>query len=150
MYIFVLIVHVVVCFVLIFVVLLQAGRGGGFSDMMGGGQPQSLFGTQSNEFMARATEVCAVAFIITSLALGMMSTQKGKSLMEKERLKRSLMGGLPSSVTLPTKTLAVPPSKPSTAPQAAAQSSAGSVTPAAPVPAPVSPAGGKAAKGNAS
>ena len=90
MYILTLIVHVVVCFVLIMVVLLQAGRGGGFSDMMGGGQPQSIFGTQTNAFMTRATEVCAVVFIITSLTLGMMSTQKGKSLMEKESLKHTL------------------------------------------------------------
>ena len=90
MYIFILIIHVIVCFVLILVVLLQAGRGGGFSDMMGGGQPQSIFGTQTNTFMTRATEVCAVVFIITSLTLGMMSTQKGKSLMERESLKRTL------------------------------------------------------------
>jgi len=90
MYIAVLVVHVIVCFVLIFVVLLQAGRGGGFSEMMGGGQPQSLFGTQTNAFMTRATEVCAVVFIITSLALGMMSTQKGKSLMERESARKAM------------------------------------------------------------
>src|SRR6185436_18389881 len=100
MYILVLIVHVIVCFVLIAVVLLQAGRGGGFSDMMGGGQPQSIFGTQTNAFMTRATEVCAVVFIITSLTLGMMSTQKGKSLMEREAQKKTLKSQLPFSAAL--------------------------------------------------
>ncbi len=83
MYIFLMIVHVFVCFVLIAVVLLQAGRGGGFSEMMGGAQPQSIFGTQTNMFMTRATEVCAVLFIVTSLSLGILSTQRGKSLMAK-------------------------------------------------------------------
>lgn len=83
MYIFLIIVHVIVCLVLILVVLLQAGRGGGISDMMGGGQPQSIFGTQTNAFMMRATEVCAVAFIITSLSLGIITAQRGKSLVEK-------------------------------------------------------------------
>lgn len=87
MYIFLIVLHVVVCLVLIFVVLLQAGRGGGFSDMMGSGQPQSVFGTQTNAFMTRATEVCAVLFIVTSLSLGMLSTQRGKSLIEKNLSK---------------------------------------------------------------
>jgi len=78
-------IHVIVCLVLIFVVLLQAGRGGGFSDMLGGGQPQSLFGTQTNQFLIRATEVCAVLFIVTSLAFGIMTTHRSKSLVERSR-----------------------------------------------------------------
>jgi preprotein translocase subunit SecG len=90
MYIFMIIIHVIVCLVLIAVVLLQAGRGGGMSDMIGSGQPQSLFGTQTNEFMTRATEVCAIVFVITSLALGIMSTQRGKSLVERRMALRNL------------------------------------------------------------
>ncbi len=86
MYLLLLVIHVLACFVLIFVVLLQAGRGGGMSEMIGGGQPSTLFGTQTNEFMTRATEVCATIFIITSLALGILSAQRGKSLMEKHRV----------------------------------------------------------------
>ncbi|MBI3252892.1 MAG: preprotein translocase subunit SecG [Candidatus Omnitrophica bacterium] len=86
MYIFLIGLHVMACLVLILVVLLQAGRGGGFSEMAGGGQPQSIFGTQTNTFMTRATEVCAVIFIITSLSLGIVSTQRGKSLMERRRI----------------------------------------------------------------
>ena len=105
MYIFVLIVHVIVCFVLIMVVLLQAGRGGGFSEMMGGGQPQSIFGTQTNTFMTRATEVCAVLFIVTSLSLGILSTQRGKSLMEKRMLMNSLKK---SSAALPAEAPTAP------------------------------------------
>ena len=96
MYIFLLIVHVIVCVVLILVVLLQAGRGGGFSDMLGGGQPQSLFGTQTNAFMVRATEVCAIVFIITSLSLAILSTQRGKSLVAKQRLLREIQSKIPT------------------------------------------------------
>lgn len=84
MYAFLIVVHVFVCLVLILVVLLQAGRGGGMSEMLGSGQPQSLFGTQTNVFMTRATEVCAVLFVITSLSLGILSTQRGKSLIERQ------------------------------------------------------------------
>ena len=82
---FLIVVHVFVCLVLILVVLMQAGRGGGLSDMAGG-QPQSILGTQTNVFMTRATEVCAVLFIVTSLSLGIVSTQRGKSLMERRHL----------------------------------------------------------------
>src|SRR3990167_5271656 len=104
MYTFLLIVHVFVCFVLIAVVLLQAGRGGGFSEMMGGAQPQSIFGTQTNAFMTRTTEVCAVLFILTSLTLGIMSTQKGKSLMEKNRMVEVLTAPAPETKPAQTPT----------------------------------------------
>ena len=96
MYIFLLIIHVIVCIVLILVVLLQAGRGGGFSDMLGGGQPQSLFGTQTNAFMVKATEVCAVLFVVTSLSLAILSTQRGKSLVANQRLLQQIQSKLPA------------------------------------------------------
>ncbi len=90
MYAFLIVIHVFVCLVLISVILLQAGRGGGISDMFGANQTQSVFGTQTNAFMTRATEVCAVVFIITSLSLGILSTQRGKSLIEREMMKDAL------------------------------------------------------------
>jgi preprotein translocase subunit SecG len=101
MYAFIIVIHIFVCLVLIAVILLQAGRGGGMSDMFGGGQPNSILGTQSNVFMTRATEVCAVLFVITSLTLGILSTQKGKSLIEKEMMLRSLKGAAPAIPALP-------------------------------------------------
>ncbi|MBI4353534.1 MAG: preprotein translocase subunit SecG [Candidatus Omnitrophica bacterium] len=96
LYALVIAVHVFVCFVLIFVILLQAGRGGGLSQMWGGGQPQSLFGTQTNLFMTRATEVCAVVFIVTSLVFGIMTSQRGKSLIQKETARQALQKSLPA------------------------------------------------------
>lgn len=114
----VMVIHVIVCLVLVFVVLLQAGRGGGFSDMLGGGQPQSLFGTQTNAFMVKATEVCAVLFIVTSLALGMLSTQQGKSLVEKQRLMRDIQAAMPSSQQGPLTPAAEAPKAPEAPPLA--------------------------------
>lgn len=91
MYALLLVIHVIVCLVLIFVVLLQAGRGGGFSDMLGGGQPQSLFGTQTNAFMVRVTEICAVVFIITSLSLALMSSHRGRSLVTNRQIVQEMI-----------------------------------------------------------
>jgi preprotein translocase subunit SecG len=108
MYAFLIVVHVIVCVVLILVVLLQAGRGGGFSEMLGGGQPQSLFGTQTNQFMVRATEVCAVVFIVTSLSLGLITSHRGKSLVEKQRVMQDIVSKVP--------TIPQPPAPPPQAP----------------------------------
>ena len=134
MYIFLLIIHVIVCLVLVFVVLLQAGRGGGFSDMLGGGQPQSLFGTQTNAFMVKATEVCAVVFIITSLSLAILSTQKGKSLVANQKLLQDIQAQIPTVPQVPQAprqvSAAVPAPKPAAA--AGAESSTAQPQPAKP------------------
>ncbi len=132
MYIFLLVLHVIACLVLILVVLLQAGRGGGMSDMLGGGQPQSLFGTQTNQFMTRATEVCAVLFIVTSLSLAIMSTQRGKSLVERNSFQRAMKATLPA---MPGQEAAVPVQAAPVAPAPAAV-----VPVAVPAPAAVAPA----------
>ena len=135
MYIFLLIIHVIVCLVLVFVVLLQAGRGGGFSDMLGGGQPQSLFGTQTNAFMVKATEVCAVVFIITSLSLAILSTQKGKSLVANQKLLQDIQAQIPTVPQVPQAprqvSAAVSAPKPA-APAAGAESSTAQPQPAKP------------------
>ncbi len=79
----VLAIHIFVCFVLIAVILLQAGRGGGLADTFGGGAAQSLFGTRGTVYLTRATTVTAVVFMSTSLTLAVLSIQRGRSLMEQ-------------------------------------------------------------------
>jgi len=88
-YIVITIVHIIACFLLISVILLQAGRGGGLSDMFGGGmqQSQKLFGTETNVFMTKATTVCAILFVITCITLGIMTTSRSRSLVTPSRLE---------------------------------------------------------------
>lgn len=81
---FVLTVHIVVCFVLIAVILLQAGRGGGMADAFGS-TAQSMLGTRGAALLTRATTACAIIFMLTSLGLAVMSSQRGHSLMETSR-----------------------------------------------------------------
>ena len=82
MYMFFMVVHIFVSLVLIGVILMQAGRGGGVSEIFGGGGTQTIFGTSATKFLQRATAACAIIFIITSLSLAILSSRRSKSLME--------------------------------------------------------------------
>ncbi len=86
MYALLIVIHVLACLILIAVILLQAGKGGGLAETFGGGGGgfQSLFGTKASTFLTRATAIFAVAFLVTSLSLAILSTKRGKSLLEQE------------------------------------------------------------------
>ena len=79
-------IHVIASLVLIFVILLQAGRGGGLSESFGGSSTQTIFGTKTSVFLTRATAAAAVIYIITCLTLGVMTSHRGRSLVAKEGL----------------------------------------------------------------
>lgn len=81
----VLAVHLFVCFILIAVILLQAGRGGGVAETFGGNAAQSILGSRGTQFLTRATSVCAAVFMLTSLTLAILSAQRGHSLMENAK-----------------------------------------------------------------
>ena len=73
-------IHIVVCFVLIIVILLQAGRGQGLTGANFGGNVQSLFGTKASSFLTKATSVCAIIFLFTCIGLNILEVQKSRSL----------------------------------------------------------------------
>ena len=84
-------IHVIVCIILIAVILFQAGRGGGLSETFGGGEAsQTIFGTKATTFFSRATIAAASIFLITSLLLGIMTSRRGRSLINLERLKEAV------------------------------------------------------------
>ena len=68
---------VINCFVLMFVILLQQGKGGDIASAFGGGSSQAAFGARSGAtVLSRATSVCAVLFVIGAIVLGIMG-QRG-------------------------------------------------------------------------
>lgn len=76
------IVHVVVCFVLILVVLLQAGKGASMGAVFGGSS-QTIFGSSGpGTFLGKMTTVVAIIFMLTSFSLSYSASRKGSSLME--------------------------------------------------------------------
>ncbi len=66
---FVLIVHTIASLFLILFILLHAGRGGGLSDMFGGGSAGLSGGTSVERNLDRITVVTAVVFGMTTFWL---------------------------------------------------------------------------------
>ena len=63
--------HVIVSVVMVVLILLHAGRGGGLSDVFGGGMMQSNLGgsTLAERNLNRLTVITGVVFGITTIAL---------------------------------------------------------------------------------
>src|SRR6476661_8539259 len=70
------IVHIFVCAVLMFVVLLQQGKGGGAAAQVFGGRG-------AGNILTRATAVCAAVFMITSVSLAYLSSSGDRALKAK-------------------------------------------------------------------
>ncbi len=77
MMVFLVIIHVIVCVALIMIVLLQTGKGADIGAAFGGGGSNTLFGTSgASTFLSKATTVAAVVFMLTSLTLSYLSSQR--------------------------------------------------------------------------
>ena len=78
----VLIIHIMVCFFLIFIVLIQSGKGAELGAAFGGSS-QTLFGARgAATFFSKMTTVAAIVFILTYLTLAVL-TSKGGSVVNK-------------------------------------------------------------------
>jgi preprotein translocase subunit SecG len=72
----VLVFQVISCLLLIFLVLLHSGRGGGLSDMFGGGLGASAAGsTVVEKNLDRITVVVALVYVLSSVALALLLNQ---------------------------------------------------------------------------
>lgn len=78
-----LIIHILVAFFLIFIVLIQSGKGAELGAAFGGGSSHTLFGSRgAATFLNKMTTVAAIVFMITSLTLAVI-TAKGGSVVKK-------------------------------------------------------------------
>jgi preprotein translocase subunit SecG len=78
------ILHILVCFALVLIVLLQAGKGAEMGAAFGGAS-QTIFGSSgAMGFLTKLTTVAAVIFMITSLLLAFSSSRRASSVV-KER-----------------------------------------------------------------
>jgi preprotein translocase subunit SecG len=80
---FVTIIHVFVCGVLMFVVLLQQGKGGGMGSAFGGASAQVFGGSGAGNILTRATAICAALFMLSSVWLAHHSSATDSGLRAK-------------------------------------------------------------------
>lgn len=86
---FLLVIHIIVCFTLVLIVLLQTGKGAEMGATFGGGSSQTLFGSRgSGSFLGKVTAAAAVIFMLTSLFLAIMSSGGGGPSVVKEQPAR--------------------------------------------------------------
>ncbi len=68
--------HFLVCFILIFVVLLQRGKGQDLGASLGGGGANTIFGSRgAGNFLTKITTASAIIFMGTSLSLSYLGYQ---------------------------------------------------------------------------
>lgn len=77
MYTTVAVLHLIVCFFLIFIILIQSSKGAEMGAAFGGSS-QTLFGSRgAATFLNKLTTTVAVTFMITSLLLAVLSIRRG-------------------------------------------------------------------------
>lgn len=76
MYTLAVIVHVIVCFLMIAAILLQAGKGAEIGAAFGGSS-QTVFGSRGpGTFLSKVTVAAAIIFMLTSLGLAVLSKER--------------------------------------------------------------------------
>jgi len=70
--------HVIICFFLIIVVLLQSGKAADLAGAFGGMGSQTVFGPRGTAtLLSKATTIAASLFMITALTLAIMAQRTG-------------------------------------------------------------------------
>ena len=78
MYIALSLLHALIAAGLILIVLLQSGKGADIGAAFGGGSSQTVFGGRgAATFLSKATTVLAVLFMVMSIALTLLASQRG-------------------------------------------------------------------------
>lgn len=76
MYTLAVIVHIIVCFLMIGAILLQAGKGAEIGAAFGGSS-QTVFGSRGpGTFLSKVTVAAAIIFMLTSLGLAVLSKER--------------------------------------------------------------------------
>ena len=94
--------HILVCFVLVIVIMLQSGNAADLAGAFGGAGSQTAFGPRgAATFLSRATTWCAIVFMMTSLTLSVKRAPTGSfttgSILEQTQSSAPAKSATPSS-----------------------------------------------------
>ena len=110
MYIALTIIHVLACFGIIGIVLLQSGKGADIGSAFGGAGSQAVFGSMGTPtLLGKITTGIAIVFTITSFTLAMLGGERGSSVVREAAPPASApanpaapVPSAPSDPTVPT------------------------------------------------
>src|SRR5437870_8868481 len=84
MYVVLIVVHIISCFAIIGIVLLQAGKGADIGSAFGGAGSQAVFGSMGTPtVLGKITAVIAIIFTITSFSLALLGGERGGSIVRE-------------------------------------------------------------------
>jgi preprotein translocase subunit SecG len=102
-------VHILVCFFIIIVVLLQSGKSGDISAAFGGQGSQTAFGPRgAASALSKATTWSAVAFMVTSITLSIYASRRSGPTSVLQGIKSQPVKTQPAT---PAQKPAVPPTQ---------------------------------------
>lgn len=128
---FVLTLHIILCVLLVFIILMQPGKGGDVSAAFGGGSSTQLFGAAGpGNFLTRGTGVIAFMFVVTSVTLAKMSGGVGSDVDEAFEAQEADAPAAPTTGTPEGAPTTTPPA----APEAPATTAPTTTPPATPAP----------------
>ncbi len=126
MYLVLSIFHLMVTLGLILIVLLQSGKGADIGAAFGGGSSQTVFGGRgAATFLSKMTSALAILFMLTSLTLTVLASQRGGSSVVREDRPTS-------SQSAPTQSAPVPATQAPSESGVPASQAPATQTPAAP------------------
>ncbi len=118
------ILHVLMCFAIIAIVLLQAGKGADIGSAFGGAGSQAVFGSMGTPtVLGKITAGVAIVFAITSFTLAMLGGERASSVVRDA-----------PPVSTPTGPAGTAPATPAVPGTPAAPSAPAPLTPPAPAP----------------
>jgi len=78
------IIHVLMCFAIIAIVLLQSGKGADIGSAFGGAGSQAVFGSMGTPtVVGKVTAVVAILFTITSFTLALLGGERSSSVVRE-------------------------------------------------------------------
>ncbi len=111
------IIHIIVCLALVFIVLLQHGKGAGIGAAFGGSS-QTVFGsTGAAPFLAKLTAAAAIIFMFTSLGLTFLGQKKDTSIMKGLQDRPATQEAAPAQTPKPPARADKPTSPPAPSPK---------------------------------
>jgi len=115
MYIALIIAHVIACFAIMGIVLLQAGKGADIGSAFGGAGSQAVFGSMGTPtVLGKITTAIAIVFTITSFTLALMGGERSGSVVREAPAPPPASAPAPAAAPTPAPAPApaAPPAQP--------------------------------------